>query len=353
MSLCSGSQQAQRGLPDIIVADDGESGTRVHDALADDPVAYSKLSSDELTVFEEMGGKARKMAERFEFNPEKFESHVRLWFDEEFSGEFDRMYRTETRALICDFKSGWLTVTDSAENPQLAALAILAIRNYHVAEVVVGIIPRMGKVPEPAVYNLESATAALEKIREIIARAEMPDAPRVAGDKQCKYCKARTSCPEFQAYASVALSVQKDLIPALPADRLALAIDRIPAANTLIAALKAEAKRRIAENDPEFIKLYGLSEGRNVREIVKLPDLFARVQPLGVTVDQFTAACSMNIGGVKKGVAKGFVGLVHMATGLKGKSLDDKSETLLEGFVEVSKTQGSLERKEAPDGQLQ
>lgn len=347
MQLCPGSRAAEKDLPDIIVADDGEEGTLIHDALADDIAAYSKLSSDQMTVFEEMNRKAIKVAETHGFDHYECESHRRFWFDNDFSGEVDRIYRQDTRALICDFKCGFLPVTESARNPQLATLAVLAIKNLYVAEVIVQVIPRIGKMPEPAIYDLEAANAAYGEIQNIIADAAKPDAPRVAGDKQCKYCRFRTQCPEFGAYASVALAVKKADLPSLPADRLALALDRIPAANDLIKALKAEAKRRLAEGDEEFSKLYTLTEGRDVRTVVNLPTLFEKVKELGVTVDDFTANCSMDIGGVEKGVGRGLKGIIHASTGAKGKALDEKTAELLVGCVETNTTAGSLKRIEA------
>ncbi len=335
--LCPGSANAQRGLPEV-ATDVSDDGTKIHAALAgeSDPTSLSQVNR---TVYDEMNEKLAKSAEMFGFDPLKFKAEKRLWFFDEFSGQPDRVYLRDGMAYLPDVKSGFLPVTPAPTNPQLATLAILAIHNYGVARVAVAIIPRFGKVKETAEYTPESAMGALTFIRQIIADSEKPDAPRKAGDKQCRYCLAKTRCPEYLAFTSVALTVRENSLPAMPAEQLASICDKLSAVDGLVKSIKAEAKKRIADGDPEFMKLYGLTDGRKTRTIVNLVELFARVRSLGVSDEDFTAACSLELGSLEK--------LVGQATMLTGKALEKKCEALLAGLVDVGRTAGSLKRKDA------
>lgn len=48
--------------------------------------------------------------------------------------------------------------------------------------------------------TMEAVLAEGEKIKADAAATREPDAPRIPGDKQCKYCKARADCVELAAY---------------------------------------------------------------------------------------------------------------------------------------------------------
>lgn len=360
--LCKGSANAEANLvePADEANDVKDSGVQIHAALSGDTEALMALSSDDLAVYEDMSRKSYESAERHGFDPARFIAEERLWFPvkggstgkpPEFSGQPDRVYLQDGRGLVQDYKAGFLPVTTAKDNPQLATLAVLAIANYGIAEVTVEIIPRFGAIKESATYDLQSATGALEFIRFIIAESNKPDALRTPSNKACKYCLAarHIRCPEFQAYAATALAIQPETLPALPSDKLAAAIDRIPAALKLIDDLKAEGKRRLAAGDEEFSKLYELTKGRKTREITDLPELFKRVKALhsSITDEIFTAQCSIDLGTVDKdGAGRGLKWLVHIATDLKGALLDRKTDEVLAGIVEEGRTAGSLKPKE-------
>lgn len=347
MYLCPGSRAAQANVQESNSDEDiKDSGIRIHAALAGDTEALLTLSSEEKTVYEDMTRKANDLVEKHGFDPTKFIAEKRLWFLDAFSGQPDRVYLKDGKALCLDWKAGFLPVTTASENPQLACLAVLVISTHGVAEVTVAIIPRLGAIKEAATYTLDSATSALKLIEAIIANAETPGAPRIAGEKQCRYCSAKLSCVEFKSFTSVVTTVPKTQLPALPASDLAMLIDRLPMVNDLVKAIKAEGKRRIAENDQEFTKLYELTDGRNDRTIINLETVFSRVSELGVKQGDFTKACGLPIGAVDKdGKGAGLKLLIHAATGLKGVALDRKTAEIIDGCVTVEKTAGSLKRK--------
>lgn len=345
MFLCPGSRQAQEGQPEVL-SDPQDSGVQIHAALAGDTAALLNLSSSDTRAYEEMNDQAYELVEQLGFDPDNYAAEERLWYENEFSGQSDRSYKNTRDALVIDFKSGFLPTTTASDNPQLATLGVLTLCNDPAIEsVTVAIIPRFGRTKEIATYDVQAAAEALAHIREIIAAAAKPDAPRRPGDKQCKYCRAKLICPEFQARAMDITTTPKDQLPALPSVDLAKAIDLIPSINDLIKALKAEGKRRLETGDEEFAKLYRLADGRNIRTIIKLPTVFERALFLGITDFEFTAACNLDLGAVTKdGAGTGLKGLVYKVTGLKGVALDKRVDELIHDCVTECKTAGTLKR---------
>lgn len=347
--LCPGKANAEAGLPELPspAEDVKDSGIAIHAALAGDILALKGLSSDDMAVYEEMSRKADELAVKHGFDPELFHAEQRLWYGTEFSGQADRLYKQSVRALLIDFKAGFIPTTDSASNPQLAALAVLAIRNYNVARVTVAIIPRFGAVKEVAEYDLDSAQAALTMIRNIIAKSQEPDAPRIPGPRQCLYCRFKRQCPEYAEYVHAVATIPKVSLPTLPADKLASAIERITAVLDLVEALKAEGKRRLRENDPEFSKFYRLTEGRKLSEITDIVTVFKRMEALGIKDGEFTAQCTIQKGAVdKNNNGVGLKYLIRKATGLRGEALNEKLKEVLSGCTTETRSDGSLKRKD-------
>lgn len=345
--LCPGKANAERGLAELEPDDVQRSGVKIHDALAGKREPQS-LDSDELSTFEHMRDEAARLAALHGFKPEKFHPERRLWFENEFSGEPDRVYIEGVRALCVDFKSGWLPVTKAAENPQLACLGVLTIHNYGVARVTVAIIPRFGRVKEVAEYDLTSAGLALGFIRQIIADAEKPDAPRKAGDKQCKYCRFSPRCPEYRQFAMAVVRAEGVELPTLPSSDLAKLIERIPAVLNLCERLTDEGKRRLAAGDEEFSKHYELTKGRSTRTITNIAELYNRCKAIGISDTDFTRQCDIPFGVAgENGVGFGLNQLVHNATKLNGKALKEKVKELLSGVIEEGRTAGSLKKRDA------
>lgn len=350
--LCPGSRNAQEGLPELDAAEDvKESGIRIHAALAGDTEALLELSSEEQSTYEHMSRKAHQLVERHGFDTNNFIAEERIWFNDDFSGQPDRVYLKDGKALCIDFKSGFLPVTTAPENPQLATLAILVIHKYGVAEVTVAIIPRFGAIKETATYTLETAGAALLKIQEIIAAAEIPDAPRVPGERQCKYCRARLRCPERLNLNLAVSRTDTSTIPALTGAELSVHLGLIPRIEAIVNDLRAEAKRRLKAN--EDVPGYFLKDGTPRETIVELPEVFERVKALGVTLKDFQQECGITKGEAKKETkkhgeeARGLKGLIWKATGLYGKALDEMMDQILDGCVEVGeKPEPQLKRKE-------
>jgi len=338
LALCPGKLHAEAGLPEI-ENKDAKDGTAVHDALAGIKLP-SDLTSDQQTAYEDLRNKCGELVEELGYDHNRVIYEERLWFKEQFSGQCDRIYLRADglSALVVDFKSGWASddVTPANANAQLACLCVLAFQNFDaVEECYAAIIPRIGK-PTLVRYSREDSQAALQRIHEIIADAEKDNAPRVPGEKQCRYCRARFQCPERLATTHTLEPVARMQLPAIPSEALALYLDKLPTIKKVVADLEAEAKARLSRG--ESVPGYRLHQGNARERIVALPTICARAQENhSVTVEEFTAACSLTKKAAKELLAR---------KGLKGKALDNALAEMIDGCTELGEPpEPSLEKE--------
>lgn len=329
MSLCPGSWMAQQNIPEQPTSD-SRAGDVIHKALAGDSEARANLTSDETRTYETLEFRYANLLFGFEMGANSYRmTEERLWSrNQEFSGQLDRAEIYGVRGVVADFKSGHLEVTDSPRNLQLRAQAVLLWQNHGVIMVQAAIIPAWQPMPLPVEYDLDDLKRAELEILEIIANAQKENAPRVPGEKQCRYCKFRPSCPEARETMLAVEPVAKMPLPAIPAKELADYLDKLPTIKKIISDLEDEAKRRLQAG--EQVPGYELKAGEAREKIVNLPVIHARAAAIGITVDQFTAACSLTKKAAKE--------LIEAATKKKGKALDDELKSLIADCCEDGKT---------------
>ncbi len=103
----------------------------------------------------------------------------------------------------------------------------------------------------------EELLAFGEEVRAAIARAEAPNAPRIPGDKQCRWCPGKATCPELAAKVSAETGALFDDLTAPAAPDAAVADDQLGQKMALVAlvegwckAVRAEAERRLLAGTP-------------------------------------------------------------------------------------------------------
>ena len=107
--------------------------------------------------------------------------------------------------LIRDAKFGFKIVTPAAANFQLRTYGIGGAEEWDVEDVVVAITqPRLSYSERVtmAAYTREDIEASKKELSAIRFASAKPDAPLVAGEEQCRYCRARLLCPAFTATIS-------------------------------------------------------------------------------------------------------------------------------------------------------
>jgi CRISPR/Cas system-associated exonuclease Cas4 (RecB family) len=189
-------------------------------------------------------------------------------------GTSDAVIVHPDRITIIDLKYGMGVRVDAQENEQLMLYALAALEKFGVAydfkEVVMVIHqPRLNHVSEYAV-PVEHIQAFAERAREAAKKALFDNDPTYeAGEKQCKFCKAKAVCPALKAEvdamtADVATPADfADLVQGDGKD-LAEALKRVAVIEQWCAAVREEAERRLVagETVPGFKLVAGRKGNR-------------------------------------------------------------------------------------------
>lgn len=337
--LCPGSYAAERGLPDTTSAD-ADTGNRIHSVLAGDTVT-PPLNDDEKWTMEACRSQASALLDTRLFDGDQMHLERRYWWNGDWSGKPDvvAIDTAKGRAVVIDYKTGRGEVEVAEGNMQLRALAVLAARQHGLASVIVAIIQPLAGQPSLCIYSSDDLKRAEAEISGIISAINRPDAPRIPSAKACKYCKAKTTCPEAReaALATPVANVPANTTPeaiaaALTGPTLAQFLDRAEMAVRVIEACREEAKRRLESGDT--VLGWTLKPGSERETITDPTTVYNRASAAGVTSEAFMACV-----GITKGKLKD---ALKTATGEKGKALEARMESLLAGCTEVKQSAATL-----------
>jgi hypothetical protein len=210
--LCPGSHHAEAGILDesTAAADDG---TLLH------PFAINpKLKRDHLTdeqqqrlAIADQGTKDFKLRAAQLFNADSTDgpptwSEVRLPLygpdkEELFDGQADIAfaYYNVDAVAVQDFKMGRVEVTEAADNWQIASYGIMWADYLGMTQALVAINqPLSSQRLTVAHYSLPALDKARRQLAAIYHAALDKDAPRIASDKACHFCKAKIDCEEYR-----------------------------------------------------------------------------------------------------------------------------------------------------------
>ena len=140
-------------------------------------------------------------------------------------------------ALVADLKSGFAVVEKAELNLQLRGYAVLVddVSGNELGNVYVSILqPRLWSPSERitlARYTRDDLSKAREHIYDIIEKSERKDAPLVAGEEQCRYCKAKLMCPAFRAKVTLPVGAFRSELDLSKAAREAFIEQRIKQCN--------------------------------------------------------------------------------------------------------------------------
>jgi len=325
-------------------------GTRIHEALAkQDPTG---LSAQEENVFLSCNDIESSMLVKYfgdevrtlKKNPVRERRFWVQWPDGlRHSGQIDSVHRWKNKAIIFDYKTLAGDVSDSSRNLQLRDLACLYYANNTVMldEIATCVIqPMVTHSPEIAVYNKEDIRRSMELMYFRVSSSNSKNAPRVAGAVQCKYCKAKGGCEEYQKFSTALVSMPERSLLNIPVNEWTPAQRRQFCDGFSVAQKWLEdawtAMEKGALSDPSFVPGYAMSEGSTRTKIKNLQSVFDRFSKSGGSLEQFMKHATIT--------NKDLEAITRDATKLKGKALKSAIEQIIGEDFESTQSKPSLKK---------
>jgi hypothetical protein len=224
----------QAGLPELDSVD-AQRGRLFHRYWGNKEYDRSFLTQDERDLLELSDRLAGDVLNRlgFEMGETMFIEQVFNTRDLKLTGTPDRVHWWHERdnALILDLKSGFKVVERAELNLQLRGYALLVGDALEAKHVYVSILqPRLG-LPSDRIslahYEQSDIRRSRDQIYKIIDDSERPDAPLIAGEEQCQFCRAKLICPAFRKKMTLPVAKFKSDIELSKAAREAWILERI------------------------------------------------------------------------------------------------------------------------------
>lgn len=185
------------------------------------------------------------------------------------SGTSDVVILADDELIVVDLKYGRGVAVDAEDNPQLQIYALAALREFEAlgdftaARVVIH-QPRLNSVSEwrTPIEDLKAFGAQAAQAAVVTHRA---DAPLQAGDKQCKFCKAKANCPALAASVQEAVGADFENLTSfdrehtvawtqkreqMSADELGTALAAADLIELWLKAVRAEVETRLLAGQP-------------------------------------------------------------------------------------------------------
>jgi hypothetical protein len=294
---CPGSVSAETGLPDK-ESPFAQEGTAAHE-LAErvlvmahlppeyveekDWPRYASIKSNEyLDLYEDQDmadfvrvytDYVNKLAAKADSVQIETRVHYDDWVDGGF-GTADALIVRGNTLHICDLKYGKGVRVDAQENPQgmLYALGAWSMMNvvFDITRIKIHIVqPRLDHISEWEI-SVDALLRWAEWVKQQAEKTKADDAPRIAGEKQCRFCKAKASCSELKRFTETAILSEFDDLDNMPKantltdEQMAQALAAKPLIEAWLSAVESEVKSRLSAG--LGFAGYKLVEGRSNRQ---------------------------------------------------------------------------------------
>ena len=258
----------------------------------------------------------------------------RFWYDDLFSGAIDRIDFFGDTAVVTDYKTGRVAQSGAAENYQLRAYAVLVKKAYpELKTILVAIIQPLAAGKTIAEYNEEDLARAEEEIIGIVRASQKHDAIRTPSPDACKWCRAKSICPEVRGTHKELEVVSNSVVPRLSNEEILAIDDKAEVVLDFIEEVRKEMKARMMAGQ-QFAGR-SLTEGRKVRSVSDTQSVISALS--GIVEQSDVLACTkVSVTALEKAYAK--------AKGLKGKEAKEKFEDSLGWLIETTTGEPSIKR---------
>lgn len=347
-SLCPGRFKAQQGLPDII-NEDAVFGQQIHAALAKGTAGSldpQGLDTDQLSIYEsckEIEEKLVREAFGTDYDKVKIFREERLWGKIppdmlEHSACPDVVYRYGPKGLVIEYKCLPGDIPDSPANLQLRDQVVLAAGAYTLSDIATAIVqPLVTHNPQVCVYEPDDIKKAEAEMQERVRKSHQPNAPRIAGEVQCKFCKAKSICKEYAVWTKSLLPPAVNIfdvpVNQWTPEQCARFCEGLPVATKWLEDCKKAMKDRLRAN-PAAIPGWNLEPGDTRRPVTDPQELYNRFFAQGGTIEMFLKCVDVT--------KKDLEAQVRLVTKAKGKGLKAIMDKLLEGVTTDKQNEPSL-----------
>ena len=206
---------------------------------------------------------------------------------------------------MIDWKFGHREVTEAANNPQGASYALAAMQEFD--RKVADVHFYNPVIRQHSNYTFEGMEGIRDYVMGVIAECKRDSAPAVAGEKQCRYCKAAYygTCPAYAEFAAKVMVISQKL-DALPT------LSEVPDSFLCELAGKFKVVAKFADRVTEEIKARCAEKGACGKYILKttsggkeIPDINAAFNALSdvFKAEEFLAYCKVAEPALRKAYA--------------------------------------------------
>jgi CRISPR/Cas system-associated exonuclease Cas4 (RecB family) len=339
LALCSGSWNLESTLPEQEANQYMQLGTDVHEVLADKK-PFEELTPEGQDIATRIVSDYASMLDHLNLGPIiKSVKEERFWYGDLFSGAIDVIdFFSDETALVTDYKTGRTAQGKAAENQQLKAYAVLVKKAFpKLKTILVAIIQPLAGGTTISEYNEEDLSEAQKEIVGIVHASLDPNAPRNPSPDACKWCSARSICPESYGNAKAAtttLQVASSVaVATLTNEELATLDAKAEIVEDFIAEIRKELKVRLMGG----AQIAGLSlgKGRTTRNVT---DNAAAISALSsiLSHDAIMDCAKFSVSSLEKALAK--------AKGIKQKDAKSALDDALGWIIETKESEPSLQR---------
>jgi RecB family exonuclease len=177
---------------------------------------------------------------------------------------------------VLDLKFGKGVAVDAEENPQGQLYALGALLERESFQAFDAVVIHIAQPRLTTISVWETTPKALhvfgKQARKQAALAKKIDAPRIPGDKQCRFCKAQATCPALQTKTEHALMTSFDNLTmteppppeALTNDQIAFVLHNKALIENWLKSVEAHVIDRLYQG--QIFKGWKLVHGRSVRQ---------------------------------------------------------------------------------------